>query len=92
MSVCDRETLVMLRHWPTGRCCAVEKKKDEYRQQRSFSVHWGVRTIVSNEIESTGEEAFVKYFILHPVAEFAYRSYENKKVSQNVQFFTIFFN
>ena len=41
---------------------------------------------MSDEIKSTGEEAFVKYFILHPVAEFAYRSYENKKVSQNVQF------
>ena len=87
MFECDREALVRLRPWPTGRCCAVEKKKNQYRQQRSFSIHWGVRMIVSVEIESTGEEAFVKYFILHPVAEFAYRSYENIKVSQNVQFF-----
>jgi len=34
---------------------------------------------VSGEIKSTGEEAFIKYFNLHPVAEFVYRSYENHK-------------
>jgi len=87
MSECDREASVMWGPWPTVRCCAVEKKKEEYRQQRSFSVQWGVRMIVSDEIKSTVEEAFFKCFILHPVAEFAYRSYANKKkVSHNVQF------
>jgi len=29
MSECDREALVILRPWPTGRYCAVEKKKDD---------------------------------------------------------------
>jgi len=56
------------------------KRKRKSTDSRDHLAYIGVfRMIVSGETESTGEEAFIKYFILHPVAEFVYRSYENQE-------------